>query len=112
MVLLGVVGTYYFFQKDVGKIDDRLDTIQQQVTPAAPVPEMKPDGGKPAKGKKTFHVAQVGQQVRLNSNPVAGASACPSRKIDLGEVRQPTEILSKRRCKCSLEKARTGRKNR
>ncbi|AXC14724.1 hypothetical protein ACPOL_5476 [Acidisarcina polymorpha] len=34
----GVVGTYYFFQRDVRRIDGRLDAIQQQMTPAISVP--------------------------------------------------------------------------
>jgi hypothetical protein len=35
-----------------GRIEDRLDSIQQQITSAAPVSEAKPADGKPAKGKK------------------------------------------------------------
>ena len=35
-VLLGAAGCYSFVQRDIGSINDRLDTIQQQLTPAAP----------------------------------------------------------------------------
>jgi hypothetical protein len=45
-VAMGVAGTYYFIQKDIGRMDDRLDTIQQQITPPAPVPAPNISGGK------------------------------------------------------------------
>jgi hypothetical protein len=35
-----------------GRIEDRLDSIQQQITSAAPVSEAKPADGKPAKGEE------------------------------------------------------------
>ena len=37
-----------FFQRDIGRIDDRLDTIQQQLTPSvpAPVPSIPSTGNK------------------------------------------------------------------
>jgi hypothetical protein len=51
-VILGAFGSYYFYNQVIGRIDDRLDSIQQQITPAAPIPETKPTDGKAAKGKK------------------------------------------------------------
>jgi hypothetical protein len=42
-VLLGAAGCYYFVQRDIGRIDDRLDSIQQQIAPAAPAQAEKPD---------------------------------------------------------------------
>ena len=56
MVLLGIIlgafGCYFFFQRDIGRIDDRLDSIQQILTPAASVPQAKPADTKPGKGRK------------------------------------------------------------
>jgi hypothetical protein len=44
-VILGAAGCYYFVQRDIGRIDDRLDSIQQQMTPAVPVTSEKPITG-------------------------------------------------------------------
>jgi hypothetical protein len=53
MVLLGIVlgatGCYYWFVHDLNRINDRLDTIQQQITPAVPAPVPQPTDGKAAK---------------------------------------------------------------
>jgi uncharacterized iron-regulated membrane protein len=53
MVLLGIVlgatGWYYWFVHDLNQINDRLDTIQQQITPAVPAPVPQPADGKAAK---------------------------------------------------------------
>lgn len=40
-VFLGAFGCYYFVQRDIGQINDRLDSIQQQIAPAAPAPAEK-----------------------------------------------------------------------
>ena len=47
----GILG-YYFFVQGVNRISDRLDSIQQQITPVVPAPDAKPADGKAAKGKK------------------------------------------------------------
>jgi hypothetical protein len=56
MVLIGVIvgafGSYLFYNRNIGRIEDRLDSIQQQITSAAPVSEAKPADGKPAKGEE------------------------------------------------------------
>lgn len=53
MVVLGIVlggtGCYYWFVRDLNQVNDRLDTIQQQLTPAAPAPVPQPADGKAAK---------------------------------------------------------------
>jgi hypothetical protein len=49
---IGGATGYYFFVQDMNRMSDRLDAIQQQITPAAPVPDAKPADGKAAKGKK------------------------------------------------------------
>jgi hypothetical protein len=48
-VILGTVGCYFFYQRDIGRIDDRLDSIQQQITPATPALVAKPATGTSAK---------------------------------------------------------------
>jgi hypothetical protein len=48
-IAIGWVGCYYFFQKDVGRIDDRLDSIQQQI--ATPQQMAIPSQHSPYKGK-------------------------------------------------------------
>ncbi|AXC14008.1 hypothetical protein ACPOL_4740 [Acidisarcina polymorpha] len=47
-IALGVTGSYFLFIRDLGNIDDRLETIQQQIATPAPAPETKP-AGKPGK---------------------------------------------------------------
>jgi hypothetical protein len=37
-VLLGAFGCYYFVQGDIGQINDRLDSIQQQIIAPAEKP--------------------------------------------------------------------------
>ena len=51
-VIIGAMGSYFFYNQVIGRIDNRLDSIQQQITPAVPIPETKPANGKPEKGKK------------------------------------------------------------
>lgn len=51
-VILGAFGSYYFYNQGVGRINDRLDSIQQQITPATPASETKPANGKAANRKK------------------------------------------------------------
>lgn len=46
---LGGATGYYFFIQDMNRISDRLDAIQQQVTPIAPASDAKPVDGKAAK---------------------------------------------------------------
>ena len=36
-VILGAFGCYFFFQRDIDRIDGRLDSIQQQMTPSVPI---------------------------------------------------------------------------
>jgi hypothetical protein len=52
MVLMGVAigmsGSYFFFIRDLGNINDRLETIQQQMATPAPAPDAKL-AGKPGK---------------------------------------------------------------
>lgn len=56
MVVLGIAigsgGSYFFFIRDIGNINDRLETIQQQIATPAPAPEAKP-AGKPGKAHQT-----------------------------------------------------------
>ena len=51
-VMLGAFGCYFFFQRDIDRIDGRLDGIQQQITAPASAPEVKLPDGKPGKGRK------------------------------------------------------------
>ena len=51
-VALGVTGSYFFYTRDVGRINDRIDNLQQQIAPPAPVIDVMPPDGKPGKGKK------------------------------------------------------------
>ncbi len=41
-VILGAFGSYWFYNQVIGRIDDRLDSIQQQITPGGSVPDAKP----------------------------------------------------------------------
>jgi hypothetical protein len=54
MVLLGVaiggLGCYGFFVRDINQVNDRLDSIQQQITPRAQIPDTKPVPGASSKG--------------------------------------------------------------
>ena len=51
--LLTGVGCYHIYtMSKIDHISDRLDSIQYQLNPAAPVPDAKPSDGKGAKGKK------------------------------------------------------------
>jgi hypothetical protein len=56
MVVLGIAigsgGSYYFFIRDLGNINDRLEIIQQQIATPAPVPDAKP-AGKPGKAHQS-----------------------------------------------------------
>jgi len=45
-VILGAFGSYYFFNRELGQVSDRLGSIQQQLTPPAPAPDAKPGDGK------------------------------------------------------------------
>ena len=52
---LGGATGYYFFIQDLGRVNDRLDAIQQQMTPVAPAPDAKPAEGKAGKGRRGGH---------------------------------------------------------
>ncbi len=56
-VALGSGGCYWFFVRDLNQVNDRLDSIQQQITPAAPLPDAKPALGTPTKGHHGSHAA-------------------------------------------------------
>ena len=56
-IAVGVTGIYFFFQRDIGRIDDRLDTIHQQVTLAVPAPDGKPAIAPSTKGHHGSHPA-------------------------------------------------------
>jgi hypothetical protein len=47
-VILGVLGPYYFFQRDLGSINDRLDAIQQQTAPVELIAPGNPSAGEEA----------------------------------------------------------------
>ena len=51
-VALGMGGSYFFFIRDLGNINDRLETIQQQIATPVPVPEAKPPA-KPGKAHQS-----------------------------------------------------------
>jgi hypothetical protein len=51
-VALGVTSSYYFFIRALGNINDRLETIQQQITAPAPTSDAKP-AGKPGKVRQS-----------------------------------------------------------
>ncbi len=51
-VALGMGGSYFFFIRDLGNINDRLDTIQQQIATPAPAPDAKP-ASKPGKAHQS-----------------------------------------------------------
>jgi hypothetical protein len=51
-IALGVTGSYFFYTRDVGRINDRIDSLQQQIAPPAPIVDAKPLEGKVGKGKK------------------------------------------------------------
>ncbi len=44
-IILGAFGCFFFYQRDIGRINDRLKSIQQQMTPAIPTPDAKPTTG-------------------------------------------------------------------
>ena len=48
-IAIGVVGTWWFFQRDIGRIDDSLTSIQQQLTQSVPVPDTNAATAAPAK---------------------------------------------------------------
>jgi hypothetical protein len=56
-VVLGWGGSYLFFVRDLNQVNERLDTIQQQVILAIPVPDTKPAVTPPNKGHHASHAA-------------------------------------------------------
>jgi hypothetical protein len=57
MVILGVAigtgGSYFFFIRDLGNINDRLETIQQQIATPAPAPDTAKPASKPSKAHQS-----------------------------------------------------------
>jgi hypothetical protein len=49
---LGGATGYYLFVRDINGVTDRLDAIQQQITPAAPAADTKPADGKAGKARR------------------------------------------------------------
>ncbi len=47
-----MTSTYVFFIRDLGKISDRLETMQQQIAAPAPAPDTKP-AAKPGKARQS-----------------------------------------------------------
>lgn len=56
-VALGSTGCYWFFVRDLNQVNERLDSIQQQVVLALPVPDAKPAVGPSTKGHHGSHSA-------------------------------------------------------
>jgi hypothetical protein len=50
---LGMGGSYFFFIRDLGNINDRLETIQQQIAAPAPAPDTAKPAGKPGKAHQS-----------------------------------------------------------
>jgi hypothetical protein len=50
--IFGAFGNYFFYNQVLGRIDGRLDNIEQMMTPPAPVLESKPTDGKVTKGHR------------------------------------------------------------
>ncbi len=50
--ILGAFGSYFFYNQVIGRINDRLDSIQQQITAPTPAPETKPAPASSTKGHK------------------------------------------------------------
>ena len=48
-------GSYLLYGREVGKINDRLDRLQQEVLLAIPYPDVKPAATPPAKGHHGSH---------------------------------------------------------
>ena len=51
-IALGATGSYFFYSRQLGQISDRLDSLQQQMVPPAPVVDAKPVDTKLSKGHK------------------------------------------------------------
>jgi hypothetical protein len=56
-VALGSTGCYWFFVRDLSQVNERLDSIQQQITLAAPLPDARPGIAPPTKGHHGSHSA-------------------------------------------------------
>jgi hypothetical protein len=61
LVLIGVAigsgGCYWFFVRDLNQVNERLDSIQQQVMVVAPLPDAKPAIGSPTRAHHSSHPA-------------------------------------------------------
>jgi hypothetical protein len=61
LILIGMVfgagGSYLLYGREVGKINDRLDRLQQEVLLAIPYPDVKPAATPPSKGHHASHAA-------------------------------------------------------
>lgn len=51
-IAMGVTGNYFYYTRQLGQINDWLDSLQQQMVPAAPVVDVKPTDPNPAKAHK------------------------------------------------------------
>jgi hypothetical protein len=56
-VALGSGGCYWFFVRDLSQVNDRLDSIQQQVLLALPAPDAKPATGPSPRSHHGSHSA-------------------------------------------------------
>jgi hypothetical protein len=56
-VALGSTGCYWFFVRDLNQVNERLDSIQQQVVLAVPAPDAKPAIGPSTKSHRGSHAA-------------------------------------------------------
>lgn len=56
-VALGSGGCYWFFVRDLSQVNERLDSIQQQVMMAVPAPDAKPAIGPTTKSHHGNHAA-------------------------------------------------------
>jgi hypothetical protein len=56
-IILGVFSCYYFFVRDPNQVNNRLDTIQQQIALPAQAPEAKPAAVPSTKAHHGSHAA-------------------------------------------------------
>ena len=51
-VVLGMTGSYFFYTRDVGRINDRIDSLQQQIAPPAPIVRREAAGREGGQGQE------------------------------------------------------------
>jgi hypothetical protein len=56
-IAIGSTGCYWFFVRDLNQVNDRLEIIQQQMTPVAPASDAKPAIGSSTKAHHGSHSA-------------------------------------------------------